>query len=81
MKLIKLEQPNCTNCSFVENFLIDNHVEYTKIDVTKYPNEAVKYGVMSVPVVILLDENENEIKRSIGYKPSELESIIKDLNN
>ncbi len=80
MKLIKLEQPNCSNCSFVENFLIDNNVEYTKIDVTQQPDVALKYGVMSVPVTILLDDDENEVKRSIGFKPNELEDIINELN-
>lgn len=76
MKLIKLEQPNCRNCGFVANFLGDKGIDYETIDVTVNPNVAAKYDIMSTPVTILLDDDGNELQRSMGFNPSELEDIV-----
>jgi thioredoxin-related protein len=38
-----------------------------KINVDKNQSTAVKYGVKSIPCIILVDKNENEIKRKVGY--------------
>ncbi|MEK1828929.1 glutaredoxin domain-containing protein [Priestia megaterium] len=35
MKILKFFQPNCAPCVAVDNFLKDQGVEYTSIDVTK----------------------------------------------
>jgi thioredoxin 1 len=79
MKLLKLEQPNCRNCGFVAAFLDDKGVKYTTVDVSKNTDVAVKYGIMTTPVTILLDENNNEVQRSLGYNRSELEEIVSKL--
>lgn len=79
LKIIKLEQPNCSPCKYVSNFLDDKEVEYQAIDVTENPDIGAKYQIMSVPVTILLDEEGNEVQRSKGYNPSELELIISQL--
>lgn len=79
MKLLKLYQPKCTPCQFVENFLQDQGVEYESIDVSKQPEVAGKYGVMSTPVTILLDDNGEEVDRSAGFNPPKLESLIAKL--
>lgn len=36
---------------------------------------------MGVPVTILLDERGNEVKRSIGFKPDELDELIFKIEN
>lgn len=79
LKIIKLEQPNCTPCKYVSNFLDDKNVKYEAIDVTENPDVAADFSVMGVPVTILLDENNVEVSRSVGYKPNELEAIISQL--
>ncbi|ASB89250.1 MULTISPECIES: glutaredoxin family protein [Bacillus] len=79
MKLIKLEQPSCTPCQLVSNYLNEKGIEYEVIDVTEQPEVAAEYGVMGVPVTILLDGEGNEVKRSIGFKPDELDELIKNL--
>jgi thioredoxin 1 len=79
MKLLKLEQPNCRNCGFVAAFLDDKGIKYTTVDVSKNTDVAVKYGIMTTPVTILLDENNNEVQRSLGYNRSELEEIVSKL--
>ncbi|KAA6472142.1 thioredoxin family protein [Bacillus swezeyi] len=77
MKLIKLEQPSCTPCQLVSNYLKEKGIEFEAIDVTQRPEIAAEYGVMGVPVTILLDEKGNEVKRSIGFKPDELDIMVK----
>ncbi|WP_310876943.1 thioredoxin family protein [Priestia megaterium] len=78
-QLIKLEQPNCRPCSEVSKFLANNGVTYTTYDVTEKPEVAAEYGVMSVPVTILLDDNGKELQRSIGCNYGELEEMINKL--
>ncbi|MEC2153254.1 thioredoxin domain-containing protein [Bacillus velezensis] len=79
MRLIKLEQPNCNPCKMVTNYLNDAGVEYEAVDVTQNPEVAAQYGVMGVPVTILLNEQGEEVKRSIGFKPEELDELLKGL--
>ncbi|MCF7618555.1 thioredoxin family protein [Bacillus sonorensis] len=79
MKLIKLEQPSCNPCHLVSNYLNEKGIEYEAIDVTERPEVVAEYGVMGVPVSILLDGEGSEVKRSIGFKPDELDERIKNL--
>ncbi|WP_108490823.1 thioredoxin family protein [Bacillus velezensis] len=78
MKLIKLEQPNCNPCNMVSNYLNEVGVEYEIVDVTQEPEVAAQFEVMGVPVTILLNEQE-EVKRSVGFKPKELDELLKGL--
>ncbi|AVB11533.1 Thioredoxin [Bacillus velezensis] len=79
MKIIKLEQPNCNPCKMVSNYLNEVGVEYETVDVTQEPEVAAQFEVMGVPVTILLNEQEEEVNRSIGFKPDELDALINDL--
>jgi len=56
-------------------YLIMLSIEYERINPFDNPEMAVKYRVRSVPTVILFEENE-EIKRTIGFKPEEINEII-----
>ncbi|MES5057052.1 thioredoxin family protein [Bacillus velezensis] len=79
MRLIKLEQPNCNSCKMVSNYLNNAGVEYETVDVTQKPEVAAQYGVMGVPVTVLLSDQGEEVKRSIGFKPDELDTLISEL--
>lgn len=48
-----------------------------KVDIDKYENLAVKYKIMSVPTLMII-ENEKVIKKMIGY--STLDELIKWVN-
>lgn len=76
-KLIKLYKNDCAPCKLVENYLKDNNTapdeEY---NIMENSEKAIQFSVMSVPVLILLDDEGNEIQRSIGFKPNEIEEII-----
>ncbi len=80
MRMVKIEQPNCAPCALVSQYLDSRNASYQTVDATEKPDVAGSYGVMSVPVTILLDDESNEVQRSVGFKPDELSAIIEKLN-
>lgn len=79
-KLIKFSTTTCGACKMVDGFLESNNIKVdTVLDPFENPEEAGKYDIGSIPVTILLDDEGNEIQRSIGFKPQELEEIISKL--
>lgn len=78
-KLIKFEKTGCNPCTMVQNFLDDKGLEVEKVDVFNTPQLAAKFDIGTVPTTILFDDNDNEIGRSTGYKPHELEVLIAQL--
>ncbi|ALA13037.1 thioredoxin domain [Bacillus phage TsarBomba] len=76
MQIIKFENEGCNPCKAVGEYLDREVKEYRVIDAFKEPREAAKFDIGSVPTVILLDDNDVEVKRSVGFKPAELEEII-----
>lgn len=79
MMLLKFYRNNCSPCSMVDNYLKEKGVSYKSVNVEEDPELATQYGLTSVPVTILLDNEGNEVKRSIGFKPNELEQLISQL--
>ena len=70
----------CGPCRMLEPNLeeISNKCNILKIDVDSYKNLAIKYGVMSIPTIILFNDGKT-LKESIGYKTiEELEEFIKE---
>ena len=74
-KIIKFEKNDCNPCAMVSDLLDKKGIEYERINPFDNPGIAVKYKIRSVPTVILFEENE-EIKRTIGFKPEEINEII-----
>ncbi|WIT27573.1 hypothetical protein [Bacillus phage SPbetaL5] len=79
MRLIKLEQPNCNPCQMVSNYLEQADIHFETVDVTQEPEVAARFGVMGVPVTILLSDQGEEVNRSVGFKPNELDELLKEL--
>lgn len=51
-------------------------VDIVKVDIDKYPNLARKYGVMSVPTIMVF-ENGRELKKQIGFLgPDDLKKFV-----
>lgn len=75
MKLIKLYKDNCNPCNMMSNYLDSLGLVTENINIMHDSIATVKYGVMSVPVLIVLNDEGNEIQRSIGFKPDELQEI------
>ncbi|MDQ1850985.1 glutaredoxin domain-containing protein [Bacillus stercoris] len=70
MRLIKLEQPNCNPCKMVTNYLEQTDIQFETVDVTQEPE---------VALTILLNDQGEEVNRSIGFKPNELDELLKEL--
>lgn len=47
-------------------------VELTRIDIEESPVQAADFGISSVPVIIRLDEDGNEVARVTGAKPKNI---------
>ena len=47
-----------------------NDIDILKVNVDLFQNISNKYGVMSIPTLIIFDKG-NEIKKSIGFKTKE----------
>lgn len=77
LKLIKLFKDGCDPCTKMANFLEDNNISgIESVNVMKNIDLAIKYGVMSVPVLLLVDDEGNEVTRTFGYKPSEILELV-----
>ena len=81
IRLIKFESSNCAGCKKLVQSLETagrlNDVESYNIETNIGMNMAVQYGVMSVPVLIKLD-NEEVVDRMIGFDIKSLTRILGD---
>lgn len=78
-KLIKFEKDNCKPCEMVSKYLNSKNVEFEAINAYDNPMRASKMKVRSVPTLMLLDNEGNEIKRIVGYNPQEIDQLIEEL--
>lgn len=68
----------CGPCKRLGTILEEiNDIDILKVNVDLFQNISNKYGVMSIPTIIIFDKG-NEIKKSIGFKTkNELREFIK----
>lgn len=78
MELVVLTQNNCQPCKMVKQYLANNDAEYKEINIQEDSAAIEKYNIMSTPVTLLLDEEE-EVVRVNGFKPNELDDLIEQL--
>ncbi|MNH66479.1 Thioredoxin [compost metagenome] len=79
VELLKFYQDNCAPCKSVDSYLKSLDVKYSSINVYENPDKASEYGIISIPVVILLNDEGIEVKRSIGFKPEEIKQMTANL--
>ena len=77
-KILKFEKNDCNPCALVSDLLDKKGVQYEKVNPFNNPELAMKYKVRSVPTVILVEQDE-EIRRTVGFKPEELQEIMNSL--
>lgn len=76
-KLIDFYADWCGPCIAMKPVLEDvekelsGKVEVKKIDVDKEPEEASKFGVVSIPTFVIVDEEGKELDRRMGAMPKD----------
>ena len=73
MRLIKFEADWCTNCKAVDKVLETLSLPFPieKVDVEQHPHLSIEWGVRGIPHMILVDENQNIVKRIGGVLTKE----------
>jgi thioredoxin 1 len=79
MKLLKFKKQGCVPCQFVSNILNELNVPYEEIDAIENEELRLRYDIQSVPVLILLDDNNKEIGRVNGYDPVGIEQLTSQM--
>ncbi len=69
----------CGPCRMLTEVLesIEDEIDILKVDVDKFPEIAAEYGVMSIPNLILF-ENNQVVKNQVGYLNKE--ELLKFIN-
>lgn len=71
LTLIKRSIPFCPNCVTMQQALDDADIQYDTIDIASEPEAVDKYGVMSVPVLLIGEDGDDQMKLN-GLQPVEL---------
>lgn len=68
MKLLKFEASWCQPCKQLTQVLSGMELPWTvaPIDIDENRDAAITYGIRGVPTMILLDDDENIVKRVTG---------------
>jgi len=91
-KVLKNEQPVlvdfwanwCGPCKMIAPFLEELADEYAgkvviaKMDVDQNPENASKYGVQSIPTLILFNKGE-QVDRSVGADPNQIRKMVEKM--
>ena len=77
MNILKFFGSWCNPCKALSKNLEDAGIEHKSIDVDENEELTEKYNVMSVPTIVVLDEDDNEVGRFIGSQTKE--QLLKEL--
>ena len=78
MNILKFFGSWCNPCKALSKNLEDAGIEHKSIDIDENEELTEKYNVMSVPTIVILDEDDNEVGRFIGSRTKE--QLLKELN-
>jgi thioredoxin 1 len=70
MKVLKFSASWCGPCKMLSRNLedINTIIPIENIDIDEHQDTAIEYGVRGVPTMIMLDENNAEVKRMVGMQ-------------
>ena len=77
MRVIKFSATWCGPCKMLARNLenITTNIPIENVDIDENQDAAMEFGVRGVPTMIMLDENNTEVKRMVGMQS------LKDLEN
>ena len=78
MKIVKIGAEWCWPCKTLDKQLENfNRCEVVRYDVDENESIADEYNIRNIPVTILFDDNDNEVKRWVGlFNINEIEKEI-----
>ena len=70
MRVLKFSATWCGPCKMLARNLEDvqTNIPIENIDIDENQDAAMEYGVRGVPTMIMLDENNAEVKRLVGMQ-------------
>ena len=77
MNILKFFGSWCNPCKTLSNSLENTRIEHKSIDIDENKELTEKDNVMSVPTIVVLDEDDNEVGRFIGSRTKE--QLLKEL--
>ena len=78
MNILKFFGSWCNPCKALSKSLEDAGIEHQSIDVDENEELTEKYNVRSVPTIVVLDKDDNEVGRFVG--PRTKEQLLEELN-
>lgn len=83
MKVVKIYSKTCGPCKVLEKNLQLAGIEHESVDInSEVGEEAVdQYGIRTVPTLILLNDNNELVKKQVGLlSVEELKKFINEIN-
>ena len=73
MRILKFEAPWCTKCHQMTQLMSTMDLPYNveHIDVDKHRDVSIEYGVRGIPHMIVMDDDNNIVKRIGGVLTKE----------
>ena len=70
MRVLKFSATWCGPCKMLARNLedVNTNIPIENIDIDENQDAAMEYGVRGVPTMIMLDENNAEVKRLVGMQ-------------
>lgn len=70
MRVLKFSATWCGPCKMLARNLedVNTNIPIENIDIDENQDAAMEYGVRGVPTMIMLDENNTEVKRLVGMQ-------------
>lgn len=76
LTLITRSNPVCPNCVAMKMALDAKEVPYNEVDIALDEGAIDEYGISSVPVSVIKDDEGKEVFRATGVKPPELLEVM-----
>lgn len=74
--IIKFEKNGCQPCQSLSKWLEENKVEHESKNIMQNMDLVRKYNIKSVPTVLVLNENQEEVERFIGFNVDQLQAEL-----